>query len=284
MEETALAALDELRDDAGDHCSYCIYRPEWHQGVVGIVAARIKDRYHRPAIVFANGTDGELKGSGRSIAGFHLRDALDLVAKRVPGVITRFGGHAYAAGVSIVPGGLAAFGAALERVARERLTDSDLRQTIESDGMLGPVELTFGLAERLAEPVWGQGFAAPSFDDTFDVLDQRIVGGAHTRLMLGRDPNATAPSCFGTPRRYRHGSGGIPSGNQRVQGTASLQLLVRAGSGLRPRRAAARLLARAPDWRVAVGDYHIIDFKGICFRTTVTPPHRIVMFLPCAPQ
>src|SRR6185436_14021439 len=107
-------------------------------GVVGIVAGRLKDRFHRPAIVFARGSDGELKGSGRSITGFHLRDALDLVAKRVPGVITRFGGHAYAAGVSIVPGGLDAFATALERVARERLTDSDLRQTIETDGALEP--------------------------------------------------------------------------------------------------------------------------------------------------
>ncbi len=227
MQEAALIELEEFAGDGAKRCSLCVYRPDWHQGVVGIVAARLKDRFHRPTIVFARGTDGELKGSGRSIAGLHLRDALDLVAKREPGVITRFGGHAYAAGVSILSTGLDAFAAAFERVARERLTDADLQQAIETDGRLEAGELTFELATRLAEPAWGQGFPAPSFDDTFDVLDQRIVGGAHTRLTLGRGSERFAAIQF----RYAEG---LPATIRAVfrpeinefQGTAALQLVV----------------------------------------------------------
>jgi single-stranded-DNA-specific exonuclease len=122
MQEEALADLAEVSDAVSDQYSVCLYREEWHQGVVGIVASRLKDRFHRPAIVFARGTQGELKGSGRSIAGFHLRDAIDLVAKRDPALISRFGGHAFAAGLTIAEDGLPAFAAAFEQVAREQLT------------------------------------------------------------------------------------------------------------------------------------------------------------------
>ena len=116
-ENGALAALDAPVDVEG--CTLCLYRREWHQGVVGVVASRLKDRYHRPVIVFAQAGNGELRGSGRAIAGFHLRDALDLVAKRAPGMIIRFGGHAFAAGLSLREGELARFTEEFERVARE---------------------------------------------------------------------------------------------------------------------------------------------------------------------
>ena len=184
MQVEALADLDPLA--AADAYTVCLYRPEWHQGVVGIVASRLKDRFHRPSIVFARGGAGELKGSGRSIAGFHLRDALDLVAKRAPGLIARFGGHAYAAGLSLREADLAAFAAAFEAVAREQLTPAELQRTLATDGGLGPDELGLDLAVALRDEVWGQGFPAPVFDDVFTVADQRIVGGKHSRLSLAR--------------------------------------------------------------------------------------------------
>lgn len=186
MQEEALADMAEVSDATSDQYSVCLYREEWHQGVVGIVASRLKDRFHRPAIVFARGTPGELKGSGRSIAGFHLRDAIDLVAKREPALISRFGGHAFAAGLTIAEAGLPAFAAAFEQVAREQLTPAQLHRTHESDGVLDRGELTLELAAQLRDRVWGQGMPAPAFDDTFDVMDSRVVGVKHLRLSLGR--------------------------------------------------------------------------------------------------
>jgi len=185
MQEEALA---DIAADAGVDGAFtlCLYRAEWHQGVVGIVASRLKDRYHRPAIVFARGSGGELRGSGRSIAGFHLRDALDLVAKRSPGVVIRFGGHAYAAGLSIAERDVERFAAAFEAVAREQLSLAQLERIRETDGVLAPAELTLELAQALADGVWGQGFPWPTFDDVFEVSAQRIVGGRHSRLVLRR--------------------------------------------------------------------------------------------------
>jgi single-stranded-DNA-specific exonuclease len=189
MSEEALADVVDRAAPAGvdaDAFTLCLYRREWHQGVVGIVAGRLKDRFHRPAIVFAHAGD-ELKGSGRSIPGFHLRDALDLVAKRAPGLVTRFGGHAYAAGLSLPEANLARFAAEFEAVAREALAPGDLRRTLPTDGSLTVAELGLDLALRLAEPVWGQGFAHPLFDDVFRIVARRIVGGRHSRLALERD-------------------------------------------------------------------------------------------------
>jgi single-stranded-DNA-specific exonuclease len=188
MQAAALADL-EARAAQGvtdDAWTVCLHRPEWHQGVIGIVAARLKDRLHRPAVVFARGSGSELKGSGRSIAGFHLRDALDLIAKRCPGLVSRFGGHAYAAGLSIDESGLDAFAAAFETVARETLSPAHLKRTLESDGALAPGELDLALAERMRETVWGQGFPAPVFDDVFRVDAQKIIGERHSRLALAR--------------------------------------------------------------------------------------------------
>jgi single-stranded-DNA-specific exonuclease len=185
MQQEALAAIGaaELADDA---CSLCLYDESWHQGVVGIVASRLKDRFHRPVMVFARGMAGELKGSGRSIAGFHLRDAIDLIAKRMPGLILRFGGHAFAAGLSLAEADLPRFRAAFESLARELLTPAQLLRCIESDGALEHSELNLELAAALRDNVWGQGFAAPAFDGEFAVAEQRIVGGKHLRLALAR--------------------------------------------------------------------------------------------------
>ena len=177
---------DEGRPGADAACTVCLYRPGWHPGVVGIVAARIKDRLHRPAIVFARGGDGALRGSGRSIAGFHLRDALDLVAKRAPGTIERFGGHAYAAGLTLQETALPRFAAMFEAVAREQLTSSQLHPSAETDGALEPGELTLALVRSLRDAVWGQGFPGPTFDDVFDVGRQRVVGERHLKVELAR--------------------------------------------------------------------------------------------------
>jgi single-stranded-DNA-specific exonuclease len=184
MQEEALADVDA--SVVGDAYTLSLYRPEWHQGVVGIVASRLKDRYHRPAVVFARGTDGALRGSGRSIPGFHLRDALDLVDKREPGLIDRFGGHAFAAGLTLAEAGLPRFAAAFEAVARAALTPAMLSRTLETDGPLGDGELTLALAVSLRDRVWGQGFPAPVFDDVFAVAGQRVVGSGHSKLLLER--------------------------------------------------------------------------------------------------
>lgn len=188
MQEAALAEVEARAAGAADADAFtlCLFRPDWHQGVVGIVAGRLKDRFHRPTIVFARGATGELKGSGRAIAGFHLRDALDLVAKRAPGMLTKFGGHAFAAGVTLAEADLPRFAVLFEAVAREWLTPADLARAVESDGALAPGELTFELAAALRDEVWGQGFPAPVFDDTFAVVEQRLVGGQHARLVLAR--------------------------------------------------------------------------------------------------
>jgi len=197
MQEEAQAKVDE--NELGDPDAYTLtlFRPGWHQGVVGIVASRLKDRFHRPTIVFAQGASDELRGSGRSITGFHLRDALDLVDKRVPGAIRRFGGHAYAAGLSLAPDALAAFSSAFEAVAREQLTPAHLARQLESDGSLEADKLSFELAQTLRDRVWGQGFPAPAFDDVFEVLGQRVIGDKHLRLSLDRGGRRFEAVVFG---------------------------------------------------------------------------------------
>ncbi len=200
MQDEALADAEAAMALApGDSYTLCIHRPQWHAGVVGIVASRLKDRYHRPAIVFATSSDGELKGSGRSIAGFHLRDALDLVAKRAPEAVTRYGGHAYAAGVSIPTDALARFAEVFESVARECLPDASLKRIGESDGDLDNSELTSGLCALLERQVWGQGFPLPAFDGVFDVVAQRTVGDGHAKLTLARAGEQFAAIAFRRP-------------------------------------------------------------------------------------
>jgi single-stranded-DNA-specific exonuclease len=198
MQEEALVDVEAMASD-GDAYTLCVHRPQWHQGVIGIVASRLKDRYQRPVMVFATTGGGELKGSGRSISGFHQRDALDVIAKREPNAISRFGGHAFAAGVSLVEGALPRFAAAFEALARETLSAAQLRRAHESDGMLAPGELTIELGHELRERAWGQGFPAPAFDAVFDVVGQRGIGEGHAKLALARGRERFDAIAFRTP-------------------------------------------------------------------------------------
>ncbi|MBB4845474.1 single-stranded-DNA-specific exonuclease [Paucibacter oligotrophus] len=162
----------------------CLFEPEFHEGVVGIIASRLKDRIHRPSFVFARGADGQLKGSGRSIPGFHLRDALDLVSKRRPELLKKFGGHAMAAGCTLVEDGFEAFDAALQEVAAEWLDASALTRQLRTDGPLPPELHTPATVRELEAQVWGQAFEAPLFCDEVEVVSQRIVGERHLKLRL----------------------------------------------------------------------------------------------------
>ena len=182
MHAGALAHLEEI-DTAGRY-GLALYHQDWHQGVIGILAARLRERFHRPVIAFATGPDGELKGSGRSIPGLHLRDALDLVDKRRPGLILRFGGHAAAAGLSIRADALGPFQEAFDRVLRELLSPADLEERIETDGPLDACRIGLELAEALRTVAWGQGFPPPRFVGEFRVADQRSVGSGHRKLRL----------------------------------------------------------------------------------------------------
>ena len=185
MHEDALASLAAVTPEDG--CSLCMFEPGWHQGVIGIVASRLKERFHRPVIAFARGNEGEIKGSGRSIGALHLRDALDLVAKREPDLILRFGGHAAAAGLTLRESEFARFRAAFEIVANSLLSAADLERVIETDGALPLQHCTVEAARVLEHQVWGQGFAAPTFDDEFTVARQRVVGQRHLKLRLVKD-------------------------------------------------------------------------------------------------
>jgi single-stranded-DNA-specific exonuclease len=185
MLEEALAILATF--NSTDSHSLTAWQPGWHIGVIGILASRLKDKFHRPTIVFASNDAGELKGSGRSIPGLHLRDALDLVDKRNPGLIKQFGGHAMAAGLSIAKGQHETFGQAFETVVRELIDPADLEGVLETDGELDPADHSYELAEQLDHAVWGQGFPAPLFTADFDVAAQRMVGEKHLKLKLARD-------------------------------------------------------------------------------------------------
>lgn len=179
-----VAAL-HLESEGNLPLGLCVYDPDWHQGVIGIVASRVKERLHRPVIAFTDGGEGEIKGSARSIPGLHIRDALDAVATRHPGLLVRFGGHAMAAGLTLETGTLEAFQEAFDRAVRERLSEEDLTDRVVSDGPLPGGEVDMELAEqvRSAGP-WGQGFPEPVFDGVFELIDQRIVGANHLKLVL----------------------------------------------------------------------------------------------------
>jgi single-stranded-DNA-specific exonuclease len=186
MREQAESLLQALlpHSDSAPPSAVVLFDPEFHEGVVGIVAGRVKDRLHRPTFVFARGADGLLKGSGRSIAGFHLRDGLDLVAKRHPELLRRFGGHAMAAGCTLTADGLTTFAAELQAVAAEWLDSATLQRHLATDGPLPPQYFDAGVIALLDAQVWGQAFDAPLFVDEFDVLQQRLVGERHLKLSL----------------------------------------------------------------------------------------------------
>lgn len=189
MRAQALELAQEMFDPEEEPPSaLCVFDPDFHEGVVGIVASKLKDLHHRPTFVFAPsqaaGKGHELKGSGRSIPGFHLRDALDLVAKRHPGVLLRFGGHAMAAGCTLEEDNLATFEEALQQVAAEWLDAATLQRRLETDGPLLAEYRRPELADTLAREVWGQGFAPPTFSENIEVLGQRLVGEKHLALKL----------------------------------------------------------------------------------------------------
>ena len=182
MLEQAQAALQSV--DVAEGASICLYDPLWHTGIVGLLAGRLKETHHRPAIVFAPDAHGVLKGSGRSIAGLHLRDAIDLIDRRHPGLIRQFGGHAAAAGLSLGEGDWETFAAAFERVCAEALDAAALSRVVESDGELRVAECDVATVRALDDVPWGQGFPAPAFDGEFAVLQQRVVGEGHLKLSL----------------------------------------------------------------------------------------------------
>jgi single-stranded-DNA-specific exonuclease len=177
---------DELlvEADADNRASITLFDPEWHQGVIGILAGRIKEKLHRPTFAFARGGDGMLRGSGRSIPGLHLRDALDLVAKHRPHLLKRFGGHAAAAGVTIAEDDLAEFEAAFEEVAQALLSPAELTRTLETDGALESGYYSLEAARMLQQAIWGQGFPPPLFADVFEVDKQKLLKDKHLKLTL----------------------------------------------------------------------------------------------------
>jgi len=188
MKARALAQLEDvLAAEAGElPVGLCLYDADWHEGVVGLLASRIKDRVHRPVIAFApSGESGQLKGSGRSVPGLHIRDALDAVATRHPELLNKFGGHAMAAGLAIRREDFDAFARAFDAEVRRHLDPAALRGAVLSDGELGPGDHSLDLAEalRYAGP-WGQGFPEPVFDGVFELVDRRIVGERHLKLVL----------------------------------------------------------------------------------------------------
>ena len=189
MRDQAMLVAESLFDESEEPPpAVCVFDPDFHEGVVGIVASRLKDKLHRPIFVFAAskapGKEHELKGSGRSIPGFHLRDALDLVAKRHPGVLLRFGGHAMAAGCTVHEDNFEQFEQGLQQVALEWLDAATLTRRLETDGPLAPEYRRAELVDVLHKEVWGQGFAPPTFSEEVEVVSQRLVGEKHLSLKL----------------------------------------------------------------------------------------------------
>lgn len=185
MQEEALVLLDKTAEFSGDEAGVCLVHPQWHQGVIGILASRIKDKLYRPVIAFAQEDNGQFKGSCRSIPGLHIRDALDRVDRAIPGVILKFGGHAMAAGLTIAPGQFSLFKKTFNTVCRELLSDDQLNQTIDTDGELTSYEMSLEMAEALRwGGPWGQAFPEPTFQGEFRLVQQRIVGERHLKMVL----------------------------------------------------------------------------------------------------
>jgi single-stranded-DNA-specific exonuclease len=195
MQLEAVELADGLRHGAAaDSLGVCLFDEGWHQGVVGLVAGRIKDRLHRPVIAFARAEDGSLRGSARSVSGVNIRDALDSIAARRPGLIDKFGGHAMAAGLTLSEGNLAEFKIAFAAEIAARADRESLAGVIYSDGLLSREELCIGTAQALrGGGPWGQGFPEPLFDGEFKVVDARIVGGRHLKLRLGSPESGAEP-------------------------------------------------------------------------------------------
>ncbi len=205
MQDAALSALDDI--EPRDSATLSLFNPDWHQGVIGIVASRLKEKFYRPTITFAPAGDGSIKGSGRSIPGFHLRDALDLISKREPDLIEKFGGHAMAAGLSLNEDDFGRFAEAFEAVGQEWLSPAQLEQVLETDGELEPAYFSLDFIAQLDKQVWGQGFAPPLFCDEFRVINQRVLKEKHLKLQLEKDGKSFDAIWFnhadGLPNRAR---------------------------------------------------------------------------------
>jgi single-stranded-DNA-specific exonuclease len=226
MQDNALAALETI--NPSDNFSLVLFDESWHQGVIGILASRLKDKFHRPTIAFARSNNDEIKGSGRSIPGLHLRDALDLVTKRHPSLIKKFGGHAAAAGLSIAEADFIGFVTAFEQVSSELLSSGDLQRRIETDGALEHTEINLDVARALDAQVWGQGFPAPQFSDEFGVLNQRVVGEKHLKLRLDMHGKPVEAILFGQAEPLPEQIHAVYSLSvNEYNGTQSLQLIVR---------------------------------------------------------
>ncbi len=225
MRDAAEAHVDGIEVDEAYTLS--LFDPSWHQGVVGLLASRLKERFHRPVIAFARGGDGTLKGSGRSIPPLHLRDALDLVAKRHPGMLLRFGGHAAAAGLTLAEADLARFTTAFEDVCRHALSPTDLDQVIETDGELSARELHLEQARLIEQAVWGQGFPAPRFVGEFRIEGQRIIGEKHLKLSVNKDGQVFEAIAFNQDSPMTNPVRLVYSpGINEYQGVTRLQLVV----------------------------------------------------------
>ncbi|MDX1519220.1 MAG: DHHA1 domain-containing protein, partial [Gammaproteobacteria bacterium] len=206
MESTALETIGEDLDPDDDSLSagICLYDPGWHQGVVGILASRIKERVHRPVIVFAPDRDGIIKGSGRSISGIHIRDVLEAIAARHPSMIEKFGGHAMAAGLTLREAVLPEFQDEFNAEIMKQADPDQLRGTVVTDGSLQAEDINLPLARAIrAGGPWGQGFPEPLFRGEFEILDRRIVGEHHLRLTLRPDGSrmSVAAIAFNTTDR-----------------------------------------------------------------------------------
>ena len=187
MAAEALAIVDGLALEQSAELPWgiCLFDPGWHQGLVGLVASRVREKFSRPVVAFAPGQGDELKGSARSVPGLHIRDALDEIATSHPGLLGKFGGHAMAAGLSLERDRFASFAEAFDEVVRDRLGTEDLQAFHLSDGQLAEGDLDLTLAELVADAgPWGQGFPEPQFDGEFELIEQRVVGGSHLRLTL----------------------------------------------------------------------------------------------------
>lgn len=188
-----LAHLDFSADDQALPVGLSLFNPDWHQGVVGLVASKVKDKVQRPVIAFARAEDGSLKGSARSVAGMHIRDALEAISTRQPGLIPKFGGHAMAAGLTLEEARFEEFRSAFDAEARRWLSQDDLAGVLQTDGELEAAYLTLECAELLRDAgPWGQGFPPPLFDGEFRLLERRVLGGGHLKLMLEQ---AGGPRC-----------------------------------------------------------------------------------------
>lgn len=186
MQQEALLSLQNLAIDQGNlPYALCLFEADWHQGVIGLVASRIKEKHYRPTFAFARANNGEIKGSARSIPGIHIRDILDLVDKKIPGVILKFGGHAMAAGLSLLEVDFQLFNETLNAILKEQVEPELLQNVVLSDGPLLPQQITLNVAQELRDAgPWGQGFSAPLFDGIFELKQQRIVGQKHLKMIL----------------------------------------------------------------------------------------------------